>query len=148
MGGAADPRRLDVILANLIGNALKHGGSPVRVSVTRADDEIVIRVRDHGPGIPEDVLPHVFDRFYKASASRPRSEGSGLGLSIAMENAHIHGGGITAENSPEGGAVFVLRLPQDPSPPVDDEAGDGAHGGDGEGSAGDGSRGKDAKGRA
>ncbi|MCU8594747.1 sensor histidine kinase [Streptomyces sp. A13(2022)] len=143
-----DPRRLDVILANLIGNALKHGGSPVRVSVTRADDEIVIRVRDHGPGIPEDVLPHVFDRFYKASASRPRSEGSGLGLSIAMENAHIHGGGITAENSPEGGAVFVLRLPQDPSPPVDDDAGDGAHGGDGEGSAGDGSRGKDAKGRA
>ncbi|MBZ6254785.1 HAMP domain-containing histidine kinase [Streptomyces olivaceus] len=143
-----DPRRLDVILANLIGNALKHGGSPVRVSVTRADDEIVIRVRDHGPGIPEDVLPHVFDRFYKASASRPRSEGSGLGLSIAMENAHIHGGGITAENSPEGGAVFVLRLPQDPSPPVDDDAGDGAHGGDGESSAGDGSRGKDAKGRA
>ncbi|MGW5620999.1 ATP-binding protein [Streptomyces olivaceus] len=143
-----DPRRLDVILANLIGNALKHGGSPVRVSVTRADDEIVIRVRDHGPGIPEDVLPHVFDRFYKASASRPRSEGSGLGLSIAMENAHIHGGGITAENSPEGGAVFVLRLPQDPSPPVEDDAGDGAHGGDGEGSADDGSRGKDAKGRA
>ncbi|CAL9573597.1 ATP-binding protein [Streptomyces sp. enrichment culture] len=150
-----DPRRLDVILANLIGNALKHGGSPVRVSVTRADDEIVIRVRDHGPGIPEDVLPHVFDRFYKASASRPRSEGSGLGLSIAVENAHIHGGGITAENSPEGGAVFVLRLPQDPSPPADDDAGDddgngGADGGgrNGEGSPGDGSRGKDAKGRA
>ncbi|MBU6535682.1 ATP-binding protein [Streptomyces sp. NPDC057245] len=155
-----DPRRLDVILANLIGNALKHGGSPVRVSVARADDEIVIRVRDHGPGIPEDVLPHVFDRFYKASASRPRSEGSGLGLSIAVENAHIHGGGITAENSPEGGAVFVLRLPQDPSPPTDDDAGDGGDGGgsrnagsggggtDGEGSPGDGSRGKDAKGRA
>jgi two-component system sensor histidine kinase MtrB len=110
-----DPRRLDVILANLIGNALKHGGSPVRVSVREADDEIVIRVRDHGPGIPEDVLPHVFDRFYKASASRPRSEGSGLGLSIALENAHIHGGEITAANSPEGGAVFTLRLPRDAS---------------------------------
>ncbi|MFE2049961.1 MULTISPECIES: ATP-binding protein [unclassified Streptomyces] len=131
-----DPRRLDVILANLIGNALKHGGSPVRVSVARADDEVVIRVRDHGPGIPEDVLPHVFDRFYKASASRPRSEGSGLGLSIALENAHIHGGEITAENSPEGGAVFTLRLPQDP--PADEEAED---------AAGDGSRGKDAKGQ-
>ncbi|CCK27873.1 Signal transduction histidine-protein kinase AfsQ2 [Streptomyces davaonensis JCM 4913] len=110
-----DPRRLDVILANLIGNALKHGGSPVRVSVRDADDEVVIAVRDHGPGIPEDVLPHVFDRFYKASASRPRSEGSGLGLSIALENAHIHGGEITAANSPEGGAVFTLRLPQDAS---------------------------------
>ncbi|MER6632295.1 HAMP domain-containing sensor histidine kinase [Streptomyces sp. NPDC000987] len=110
-----DPRRLDVILANLIGNALKHGGSPVRVSVREAADEIVIEVRDHGPGIPEDVLPHVFDRFYKASASRPRSEGSGLGLSIALENAHIHGGEITAANSPDGGAVFTLRLPRDAS---------------------------------
>ncbi|MFE0414746.1 two-component system sensor histidine kinase AfsQ2 [Streptomyces tendae] len=136
-----DPRRLDVILANLIGNALKHGGSPVRVSVARADDEVVIRVRDNGPGIPEDVLPHVFDRFYKASASRPRSEGSGLGLSIAMENAHIHGGGITAENAAQGGAVFTLRLPQDPSPPADEDAEDTA------GATGDGSKGKDAKGQ-
>ncbi|MFH8804348.1 ATP-binding protein [Streptomyces sp. NPDC017936] len=110
-----DPRRLDVILANLIGNALKHGGSPVRVSVRETADEVVIAVRDHGPGIPEDVLPHVFDRFYKASASRPRSEGSGLGLSIALENAHIHGGEITAANSPESGAVFTLRLPRDVS---------------------------------
>ncbi|MEU9979623.1 HAMP domain-containing sensor histidine kinase [Streptomyces sp. NPDC050856] len=111
-----DPRRLDVILANLIGNALKHGGSPVRVSVRTGDEDLIIEVRDHGPGIPEDVLPHVFDRFYKASASRPRSEGSGLGLSIAMENAHIHGGDITAANSPDGdGAVFVLRLPRDAS---------------------------------
>ncbi|MFJ4468787.1 ATP-binding protein [Streptomyces sp. NPDC089424] len=110
-----DPRRLDVILANLIGNALKHGGSPVRVAVREEDSEVVIQVRDHGPGIPADVLPHVFDRFYKASASRPRSEGSGLGLSIALENAHIHGGDITAANSPEGGAVFTLRLPRDGS---------------------------------
>ncbi|MET7285983.1 HAMP domain-containing sensor histidine kinase [Streptomyces sp. NPDC005573] len=129
-----DPRRLDVILANLIGNALKHGGSPVRVSV-RIDagggdgggDDLVIAVRDHGPGIPEDVLPHVFDRFYKASASRPRSEGSGLGLSIAMENAHIHGGAITAANSPEGGAVFTLRLPRDASR-LTEEDGDGKDG--------------------
>ncbi|MFD7613668.1 ATP-binding protein [Streptomyces sp. NPDC059828] len=122
-----DPRRLDVILANLIGNALKHGGSPVRVSVRTetagtgdtgaGKDELVIAVRDHGPGIPEEVLPHVFDRFYKASASRPRSEGSGLGLSIAMENALIHGGGISAANTTDGdgGAVFVLRLPRDAS---------------------------------
>jgi two-component system, OmpR family, sensor histidine kinase MtrB len=114
-----DPRRLDVILANLIGNALKHGGSPVKVTVrTQRDpgtDEqvLVVMVSDSGPGIPEDVLPHVFDRFYKADASRARSEGSGLGLSIAMENAHIHGGVISAANSPEGGAVFTLRLPID-----------------------------------
>ncbi|MDH6217329.1 HAMP domain-containing sensor histidine kinase [Streptomyces pseudovenezuelae] len=124
-----DPRRLDVIMANLVGNALKHGGSPVRVAVREsgakatedgAGAEVVIAVRDHGPGIPEDVLPHVFDRFYKASASRPRSEGSGLGLSIALENAHIHGGEITAANSPDGGAVFTLRLPQDVSALTED----------------------------
>ncbi|MEU2747796.1 HAMP domain-containing sensor histidine kinase [Streptomyces collinus] len=120
-----DPRRLDVILANLIGNALKHGGSPVRVSVREADDSIVIEVQDHGPGIPEDVLPHVFDRFYKASASRPRSEGSGLGLSIALENAHIHGGEITAANSPDSGAVFTLRLPRGTSPAEEQPAEDG-----------------------
>ncbi|MFC9427386.1 ATP-binding protein [Streptomyces sp. NPDC056987] len=121
-----DPRRLDVILANLIGNALKHGGSPVRVAVRTEGEELVISVRDHGPGIPEDVLPHVFDRFYKASASRPRSEGSGLGLSIAMENAHIHGGDITAVNVPDGGAMFVLRLPRDGAPGPDS----GPRGGD------------------
>jgi two-component system sensor histidine kinase MtrB len=129
-----DPRRLDVIMANLIGNALKHGGSPVRVALrtegggeaedSEAEDsaedgavedgEVVIEVSDHGPGIPEAVLPHVFDRFYKADASRARSEGSGLGLSIALENAHIHGGDITAANLPSGGAVFTLRLPRRP----------------------------------
>ncbi|MFD9031267.1 ATP-binding protein [Streptomyces sp. NPDC059567] len=125
-----DPRRLDVILANLIGNALKHGGSPVRVAIRTEDGELVIEVRDHGPGIPEEVLPHVFDRFYKASASRPRSEGSGLGLSIAMENALIHGGSITAANSPDGdGAVFVLRLPQDADADADTDA-DAADGGE------------------
>lgn len=108
-----DPRRLDVILANLIGNALKHGGSPVRVKVVVEGEWLVIAVQDNGPGIPEDVLPHVFDRFYKASAARPKSDGSGLGLSIAMENAHIHGGDITAANAPGGGALFTLRLPVD-----------------------------------
>lgn len=132
-----DPRRLDVILANLIGNALKHGGSPVRVSVreeTGEDAALVIRVRDHGPGIPEEVLPHVFDRFYKASASRPRSEGSGLGLSIALENAHIHGGGITAANAPDGGAVFTLRLPH-LGPDLPPDGGDDPDAGDPDGDA-------------
>ncbi|MEU3063170.1 HAMP domain-containing sensor histidine kinase [Streptomyces subrutilus] len=115
-----DPRRLDVILANLIGNALKHGGSPVRVSVSVDGEWLVIVVRDNGPGIPQEVLPHVFDRFYKASASRPKSDGSGLGLSIAMENAHIHGGDITAANGADGGALFTLRLPVDVGKVIED----------------------------
>ncbi|MEV1011287.1 HAMP domain-containing sensor histidine kinase [Streptomyces sp. NPDC049881] len=123
-----DPRRLDVILANLIGNALKHGGSPVRVGLREetgpAGDEVVIRVADHGPGIPAEVLPHVFDRFYKASASRPRSDGSGLGLSIALENAHLHGGDITARNAPGGGAEFTLRLPKRGQPEEPEEPGE------------------------
>lgn len=139
-----DPRRLDVILANLIGNALKHGGSPVtvsvreeRVTVTDEDtgqpeerDEVVIEVADRGPGIPEHVLPHVFDRFYKASASRPRSDGSGLGLSIALENAHLHGGDISARNAPGGGAVFTLRLPRQARLPEGVPAGEANDSGD------------------
>jgi two-component system sensor histidine kinase MtrB len=115
-----DPRRLDVVFANLIGNALKHGGSPVKVTVRQGigptgAGEVVVRVSDSGPGIPEEVLPHVFDRFYKADKGRARSEGSGLGLSIAMANAQIHGGTITAANGEQGGAVFTLRLPLRPA---------------------------------
>lgn len=116
-----DPRRLDVVFANLIGNALKHGGSPVRVRVREEGDTVVVAVSDSGPGIPEDVLPHVFDRFYKADKGRARSEGSGLGLSIAMANAQIHGGSITAANG-EVGAVFTLTLPLTQPPPSDDTA--------------------------
>ncbi|ONK11905.1 HAMP domain-containing sensor histidine kinase [Streptomyces sp. MP131-18] len=124
-----DPRRLDVILANLIGNALKHGGSPVRVTVreeqtaARGGHDVLVEVADQGPGIPDAVLPHVFDRFYKASASRPRSDGSGLGLSIAMENAHLHGGDIDVHNAPGGGAVFTLRLPRQARLPEHEAAG-------------------------
>jgi two-component system sensor histidine kinase MtrB len=101
------------------------------------EGDIVIAVSDAGPGIPEDVLPHVFDRFYKADASRARSEGSGLGLSIARENAHIHGGDITAANAPGGGAVFTLRLPRLPrgGPADGGEGPEGPAGPDGTGGA-------------
>ncbi|SDG48126.1 two-component system, OmpR family, sensor histidine kinase MtrB [Lentzea fradiae] len=106
-----DRRRLDVVVANLVGNALRHGAPPVRVTVTGTGHEVRIEVADHGPGIPERVLPHVFDRFYKADAARTRTPGSGLGLAIALENARLHGGDITAANRPSGGARFLLRLP-------------------------------------
>lgn len=120
--GRVDPRRLDVILANLAGNALRHGAAPVRVTMTvrevpggtdgaGADRLAVIEVGDSGPGIPQDVLPHVFDRFYKSDSSRARTEGSGLGLSITAENVQLHGGTITAANHPAGGAVFTVTLP-------------------------------------
>jgi two-component system sensor histidine kinase MtrB len=106
-----DPRRLDVIVANLVGNALRHGAPPVTVSLSVEASSLVIEVADSGPGLPADVLPHVFARFYKADSARGRSEGSGLGLAIAWENARLHGGTLVAANRPGGGALFTLRLP-------------------------------------
>ncbi len=110
-----DRRRFEVILANLIGNALCHGRPPVTVqaSIQPNDDgeQLALVVRDHGSGIPPDALPHVFERFYKADTARSRSEDSGLGLAIACENTRLHGGSIEAANHPGGGALFTLRLP-------------------------------------
>jgi two-component system sensor histidine kinase MtrB len=105
-----------VIVANLVGNALSHGARPVTLrlyarGLADGRSEAVIEVADSGPGIPEHVLPHVFDRFYKSDTARSRSEGSGLGLAITTENVHLHGGTLTAANGPGGGAVFTVVLP-------------------------------------
>jgi len=108
-----DPRRVDVIVANLVGNALRHGEAPVVVRLRDAGAQVVVEVADRGPGLPEDVLPKVFARFYKADAARTRSGGSGLGLSIALTNATLHGGTLRADNQPGGGAVFTLSLPKE-----------------------------------
>ncbi|WFE99786.1 HAMP domain-containing sensor histidine kinase [Micromonospora sp. WMMD964] len=113
-----DPRRLDVIVANLVGNALRHGAEPVSVRLSADEDWVTVEVADRGPGLDPEVLPHVFDRLYKADTARTRSEGSGLGLAISWENArlHRHGerrGSLVAGNDPGGGAVFTLRLPRD-----------------------------------
>ncbi|GAA3922213.1 HAMP domain-containing sensor histidine kinase [Streptomyces gulbargensis] len=107
-----DPRRFDVVVANLVGNALRHGGTPVTVRVYAEGDTLVTEVADRGPGIHPDVLPHVFDRFYKADPARTRSAGSGLGLAITRENVRLHGGTVEAANQPGGGAVFTVRMPR------------------------------------
>ena len=111
-----DRRRFDVILANLIGNALRHGALPVTVTAGLQPDgqggtRLTIEVRDHGDGLPSTAIPHIFDRFYKADTARARSEGSGLGLAIAWENARLHGGHIGAGNHSGGGAIFTVSLP-------------------------------------
>ncbi|WP_369144053.1 ATP-binding protein [Streptomyces sp. R44] len=106
-----DPRRFDVVVANLVGNALRHGAAPVTVRLYAEGDELVTEVADRGPGIHPDVLPHVFDRFYKADQARTRSAGSGLGLAITLENVRLHGGTVRAANHPAGGAVFTVRMP-------------------------------------
>ena len=121
-----DPRRFDIVVANLVGNALRHGSDPVTVRVdteSSADgtDVLVTQVTDNGPGIRPEVLPHIFDRFYKADAARSRSAGSGLGLAITQENVHLHGGTVRAANRPEGGAVFTVEMPLRTRPEEDEE---------------------------
>jgi two-component system sensor histidine kinase MtrB len=115
-----DRRRFDVIVANLVGNALHHGGPPVTVTAAveqdgRGGQHLAVAVRDHGPGLPPAAIPQIFDRFYKADTARARSAGSGLGLAIAWENARLHGGHIEAANNPDGGALFTLLLPVSPT---------------------------------
>ncbi|HEX6519967.1 MAG TPA: HAMP domain-containing sensor histidine kinase [Streptosporangiaceae bacterium] len=111
-----DRRRFDIILANLVGNALRHGALPVTVTAGLQPDgqggtQLTVDVRDHGDGLPPTAIPHLFDRFYKADTARARSEGSGLGLAIAWENARLHGGHIDAGNHSDGGAIFTVTLP-------------------------------------
>ncbi|HVV13084.1 HAMP domain-containing sensor histidine kinase [Amycolatopsis sp.] len=108
-----DPRRIDVIVANLVGNALRHGAPPVEVRLRRENGQVALSVTDRGRGLSGEVLPQVFGRFYKADSARTRSDGSGLGLSIALNNARLHGGDIEAGNGPGGGARFVFRLPEE-----------------------------------
>ena len=106
----SDPRRLERIVANLIGNALEHGGRDVAVRVGRDGVGAFVEVSDHGRGITPDDLPHLFDRFYKADRSRT-GPGSGLGLAIALENARLLGGDIDVWSELGSGSRFTLRLP-------------------------------------
>jgi two-component system sensor histidine kinase MprB len=101
---SASPSLVDRAVSNLLDNAAKWSDS-VDVSVTGH----TVTVRDHGPGIAGEDLPHVFDRFYRATAAR-KLPGSGLGLAIVKQVAQAHGGVVTAENAPDGGAIFRLRL--------------------------------------
>jgi signal transduction histidine kinase len=111
-----DSGRLEQALQNLAANAIRHTPAEgiVRLSAAPAENGVHITVRDTGPGIPKEHLPRVFDRFYKVDASRAGTavpSGSGLGLSIVRAIIERHGGTVTAENTPDGGAMFELHLP-------------------------------------
>jgi signal transduction histidine kinase len=107
----ADPDRLEQALQNLAANALRHtpDGREVSLTAARSADGVVLTVRDSGPGIAPEHLPLIFDRFYKADASRKAAGGSGLGLSIVKAIVERHGGTIRARN--DQGAVFEVVLP-------------------------------------
>ena len=110
-----DADRVEQALQNLAANALRHTSDGGQISLTaeRAGNDVMLTVRDNGTGIPAEHLPHIFDRFYKADASRKAAGGSGLGLSIVKAIIERHGGTVAARN--DGGAVFELRLPSSPA---------------------------------
>jgi two-component system sensor histidine kinase BaeS len=107
-----DPDRLEQALQNLAANALRHTPDGGRITLTSepVGNAVRLSVRDAGPGIPDDHLPLIFERFYKADAARKAAGGSGLGLSIVKAIVERHGGTITARN--EQGAVFEIVLPR------------------------------------
>jgi two-component system phosphate regulon sensor histidine kinase PhoR len=110
----ADRAQLKQVLTNLVDNAIKftQDGGTVWVGGARHESQSEVWVRDNGPGIQAADLPRVFERFYRADKARnSESGGTGLGLSIAKHIAEVHGGRLTAENHPDGGAVFRLFLP-------------------------------------
>lgn len=121
-----DAPRLQDVLRNLLENAVNYSppGCRIRLTATAADRKVIIQVSDEGPGIPEEDLERIFERFYRVDKARSReSGGTGLGLSIVKHLVDLLGGRVWAANRPEGGAVFTITLPASarvpaPGPPV------------------------------
>jgi two-component system OmpR family sensor kinase len=111
-----DPALIDRLLWNLVENAVKFtpAGGRVDVRLARQGDDVIIEVADTGPGIPEDHLARIFERFFRVDEARTAaadSAGTGLGLSIVSAIAGVHGGHVEVSNRPTGGALFRVRLP-------------------------------------
>jgi K+-sensing histidine kinase KdpD len=109
---AGDDLRLEQVLANLLGNAVKFSppGAPVEVAVRRGGGQAVVSVRDRGPGIPAEHRERVFERFYQVDHNRHYG-GMGIGLYVSREIVALHGGTIAVEDPTDGGASLVVRLP-------------------------------------
>ncbi len=109
----ADPRRVERILRNLVGNAVEHGErAPVEVTLAADENAVAVTVRDHGIGLQPGEEKLVFNRFWRADPSRARQTGgTGLGLSISLEDARLHGGWLEVWGQPGQGAQFRLTLP-------------------------------------
>ena len=105
-----DIARMRQVFLNILDNAAKHGGDGKRIdaAISAEDGEVVFRIRDYGPGIPEEELPHVKMKFYKGSS---KARGSGIGLAVCEEIVTMHGGTLTLENAEGGGTLVTVRLP-------------------------------------
>ena len=105
-----DVARMRQVFLNVLDNAAKHGGDGKRItaSISLENGQIVVRIRDYGPGIPEEELPHVKMKFYKGSS---KARGSGIGLAVCEEIVTMHGGTITLENAEGGGTLVTISIP-------------------------------------
>lgn len=116
-----DATRIEQVLSNLVTNAIKYTphGSHVGIGVTAVADEVILSVCDNGPGIPADLLPHVFDLFVQGERSLDRGAGGlGIGLTLVRRLVELHGGTVHADSSPRG-TRFEIRLPSIPAPALD-----------------------------
>ena len=105
-----DAKRLRQVFLNILDNAAKHGGEGKRIDagISYEDGNVVVRIRDYGPGIPEDELPLVKMKFYKGSS---KARGTGIGLAVCEEIVELHGGALTLENASGGGTLVTVTLP-------------------------------------
>src|SRR5256885_10062168 len=110
----ADPAKLHDALRNLVANAIAYAPehTTIRVGAARVDGSVALTVADEGPGIPDEDLGRVFERFYRVDKSRARDPArTGLGLAIVKHLVELHGGQVRVENRREGGARFTITLP-------------------------------------
>ena len=105
-----DPKRLRQVFLNILDNAVKHGGEGKRIEAAMRyeDGNVVVRIRDYGPGIPEDEIPLVKKKFFKGSS---KARGTGIGLAVCDEIVEMHGGTLTLENAEGGGTLVTVCLP-------------------------------------
>lgn len=112
-----DAEKIYQVFLNLIDNAVKYSesGAQVQVSAHETASEVVVEIKDNGLGIPEEDLPHLFERFYRVDKNRSRATGgSGLGLSISKQIVDMHSGSISVESEPEHGSTFTVTFPKTP----------------------------------
>jgi signal transduction histidine kinase len=110
----ADPAQIRQLMIILLDNAVKYSSEDVKVFVSEKEKTVAIQVSDRGIGIPEEDLPHIFERFYRVDKARSRrTGGTGLGLAIAKRIVRLHGGAIQAESRPGEGTAITVTLPKE-----------------------------------